>query len=335
MLGLALLTALLAGLFWFTGHGILVVFSAAVVAVVLDGLAGLVCRYTRLPRALALTLTVIAITLGLAALFWTAGTRMAAQAPALRSSLQQSVGELENRLRDAGVNLRILTGPEGSGGLVQGAVTRLLASEAPVAATLRFVGDLVVIVVAGIYFAVRPSIYTETLIKLFPIGRRDRLREVMRELANALRRWMAGRLVAMLAVGIMTTVGMLLLNVRLALSLGFIAGALTFIPYLGVIISLIPALLIALLTGTAVALYVVLLFFGAHLLEGYLLTPLIQKEAVHMAPGWLIVAQVFGFLLAGVFGMAMATPAAVVVTIVVQMLYVQDVLGDHVRVLGD
>lgn len=335
VLGIVMVTALVTAFFWFVSHGLLVMFSAAVLAVVLDGLSGWVGRYTRLPHGLALTATVAAIAVGLVAVLWVGGMRVSNQGPALRSNLQQSIGHLENRLKTMGVNPNALGGSAGSGGLMEGAVTHLLTSRASISETVDFAADLLIIVVAGIYFAAQPTVYLETAIKLFPRARRDRLREVFRAVANALRRWVAGRLAAMLAVGAITTIGMLLLNVRLALLLGFIAGALTFIPYLGSIVSLIPAVLIALLNGPATALYVTVLYVGAHITEGYILTPLIQEEVVHLAPGWLIMAQLFGYLLAGVFGMAMATPVAVVLTIVVQMLYVQDVLGDHVRLLGN
>jgi len=334
VLGMVLLGALLGAFVWYVSHGLLVMFSAAVLAVVLDGLTTMVCRYTRLPRRLALVLTVLAITGALGAVLWTGGVRVANQGPELRQNLEQSVGHLQAHLHAMGVSPRVLGESGASGGLIQGALARVLTSRASISETMRFATDLLVIVVAGIYFAANPRLYTETVIKLVPMGRRARLREVQAAVGVALRRWVAGRFAAMFAVGAMTTVGMLLLNVRLALLLGFIAGMLTFIPYLGTVISLIPAVLIGLLNGPATALYVALLYFGAHLLEGYVLTPLIQEEAVHLAPSWLIMAQVFGLLLAGIFGMAMATPVAVVITIVVQMLYVQDVLGDRVRLLG-
>ncbi|MEJ2687457.1 MAG: AI-2E family transporter [Gammaproteobacteria bacterium] len=335
VVGIALLAALLAAFFWFVSHGLLVMFSAAVLAVVLEGLSGWVKSYSKLPRALALTVTVATIAVGLAAVLWIGGMRVSNQGPALRANLEQSVTHLESRLKQMGVNPSALGAPSGSEGLIHGALTHLLASRASISETVNFAADVLIIVVAGIYFAAQPTVYLETVVKLFPLERRDRLREVFRAVANALRRWVAGRLAAMLAVGIITTVGMLLLNVRLALLLGLMAGALTFIPYLGSIVSLIPAVLIALLNGPATALYVALLYLGAHITEGYVLTPIIQEEVVHLAPGWLIMAQLFGYLLAGVFGMAMATPVAVVVTIVVQMLYIQDVLGDHVRLLGN
>jgi predicted PurR-regulated permease PerM len=62
---------------------------------------------------------------------------------------------------------------------------------------------------------------------------------------------------------------------------------------------------------------------------------LIQEEAVRLPAGWLIIAQVFGGLLAGIFGVLIATPVAIVAAILVQTLYVEDVLGDEVRILGE
>lgn len=333
-LGLALSAILATVALWYGGHGLLVAFSAILLATVLDGLTGFICRHTRLHRGLALTLSILVIAGALGALFWSSGVRAANQAPALRNSLEQAMGQLEALLRRWGVSPEVLNHATAGGGLIQSAVTGLLTSQTSITQTMHVTTDLIVIVVAGIYFAVTPEVYSETVIKLFPHARRERLREVRSVLANAVRRWMAGRLVAMFAVGAMVTVGLLLLHVRLALLLGFIAGVFTFLPYLGTIISLMPAALIGLLNGPPTALYVILLFFGAHLMEGYVLTPLIQRETVHLPPSWLIIAQMFGLLLAGIFGMAMATPLVVVITIAVQMLYVQDVLGDEVRLLG-
>jgi len=334
LLGVGLLAILVAASFWHVGHGLLVVFSAILFAVVLDGLTGLICRYTRLSRGVALALSIAVIVVALGALFWSSGVRAANQAPALRRALQEAMGQLGHLLHRLGVSPEVLSAQAAGKGMIQSAITGLLTSQASITQTVSFAGDQMVILVAGIYFAVNPEVYTETVIKLFPPARRARLREVRAVLANALHRWVAGRFAAMLAVGVVVTVGLLLLNVRLALILGFIAGAFTFLPYLGTVISVVPAALIGLLNGAPTALYVIILFFGAHLLEGYVLTPLIQQETVHLPPSWLIVAQLFGLLLAGILGMALATPLVVVITILVQMLYVQDVLGDDVRVLG-
>ncbi|MDA8093226.1 MAG: AI-2E family transporter [Betaproteobacteria bacterium] len=322
---------LAAVLIGFASPGALVVFTAAVFAVGLDGATAFACKYSRLPRVLGLIATVVILTAGVGAILWLGAVSAAAQAPALQQDLQQSIRTLQHLLRQAGLGASEPTGAEH---LLAKLLTHFVTIQGTIAGTANFAADLLVILVAGLYFAIGPRWYVETLVKLFPLARRTRVREVLGAMGNALRLWLAGRLAAMLLVGVGSGVGMAILNIRLPVLLGFIAGTLTFIPYLGMVIALIPAALIALLTGPASALYVVLLYLGIHLLEGYVLTPMIQQETVDLAPGWLIVAQTFGFLLAGLFGATMATPAAIVATVAVQMLYVQDLLGDHVHILG-
>ena len=65
--------------------------------------------------------------------------------------------------------------------------------------------------------------------------------------------------------------------------------------------------------------------------ESYLITPLIQERAVSIPPALLISAQV----VAGILGVLLASPMAVVLVVAVQMLYVEDTLGDHLNVLGE
>jgi predicted PurR-regulated permease PerM len=79
----------------------------------------------------------------------------------------------------------------------------------------------------------------------------------------------------------------------------------------------------------------VILYLGAHTLEGYVISPLIQARTVHLAPGWLILSQLLGGLAAGLFGILVAAPMMVTLTVIVQMLYVEGVLGDSPHILGD
>jgi predicted PurR-regulated permease PerM len=201
--------------------------------------------------------------------------------------------------------------------------------------SVEMVADLFIVIVAGIYFAAAPPFYVDTFLKLLPERRRERLRVVAREVGHGLRRWLLGVFVSMLAVGIVTGIGLTLLHVPLAGLLAIIATLLTFIPYIGTIISMIPALLIALLVSPITVLYVLVLYLLAHALEGYLVTPLVQSRTVRLAPGWLILSELVGGLAAGIFGVLIAAPLLVALTIIVQLLYVEDVLGDSMRTLGE
>ena len=133
----------------------------------------------------------------------------------------------------------------------------------------------------------------------------------------------------MLIVGIATSVGLSMLGVPLALILGIIAGFLDFIPYLGPIMAGVPAVLLALSISPELALYTVLLFVGVQLVEGYLLQPLIEARAVDLPPALVIVMQLIFGTLFGFAGVALATPLAAGLAVLVRMLYIEDVLGDR------
>lgn len=333
----ALLVAGLAAFAWAASNALLVLFATVLFAVLLDGLTRLLLRGIRMPRRLALTLVVLFIAAVIAGIFVFGGVRVANQAPRLRHTMQQSVQRIEHKLHGMGVSpnqLKSKLGPSSQGG---GADLSALFSHVHgyLSTSFEMGADVLIIIVAGIYFAASPHFYIGTPLKLVPERRRERLRVVAREIGHALRRWLIGRFVSMLSVGIVTGIGMAALHVPLAALLAIIACLMTFIPYLGTIISLVPAVLVALLNGPMTALYVLLLFLGAHALEGYVISPLIQSRTVHLAPGWLIMSQLVGGLIAGIFGILIAAPLLVTLTIVVQLLYVEDTLGDSVHVLGE
>jgi predicted PurR-regulated permease PerM len=90
----------------------------------------------------------------------------------------------------------------------------------------------------------------------------------------------------------------------------------------------VPAVLLAIMQGWNVAAYVVALYVGVHVLEGYLVTPVIEQQAVWLPPALSISAQVVFFTLAGVWGLALASPIAATTLVVVNMLYIEDHLGE-------
>jgi hypothetical protein len=151
----------------------------------------------------------------------------------------------------------------------------------------------------------------------------------MDDIGDTLARWLIGKSLSMLIVGIATAGGLTLLGVPLGLILGIIAGLLDFIPYIGPILAGVPAVLIALSISPDLALYTVLLFLAIQTLEGYVLQPLVEARAVEIPPALTIVMQlVFGSLF-GFAGIALATPLTAMLMVLVNKLYVEDILGDR------
>jgi len=194
--------------------------------------------------------------------------------------------------------------------------------------------DIVIVLFAGLYFALNPRVYVDNAIRLFPKHRRDRLHEVASSTSRALKLWFIGQFVSMAFVAVFVTVGLWLLGVPLAVMIGVISFFLGFIPYLGPILAAVPALLVALLVSPEMVLYVAILYFVLEQIQSYVVIPLVQERVVSLPPVLLIGAQLLFAAVSGILGIALATPIAVVVVVFVQMLYVEDALGDRVPVIG-
>jgi predicted PurR-regulated permease PerM len=201
-----------------------------------------------------------------------------------------------------------------------------LTAEISTVAEKAFEGlaGLVVIAVVGLYAGASPSLYERGLLSLFPTRRRDRAREVLGEVAYTLRWWILGQLVPMGVLAIVTWIGLWLIGVNLAFTLGIFTGVMVFIPYIGSLIAFAVTLLAVLIQGPAQIWPVVLLYVGIHAAEGYLLTPLIQKRAVYVPPALTILAQMLMGLLLGFLGFALATPLTAAAMVGVKMLYLHE-----------
>ena len=201
--------------------------------------------------------------------------------------------------------------------------------------TLGAIASISLIVLVAIYFTLAPATYVQNLLILVPRAQRKRAEEVMQAQTRSLRFWLLGRLASMVFVGALAGIGLMLLGVPMAFTLGLIAGLATFIPYIGPILGAIPALMVALLQGPMVVLYVAILYFVIETAESSLIAPMANKKAVDIAPAYTVIIQLAGGVVAGIPGVILATPLAVVAGVTIQLLYVEDVLGEDVEILGD
>jgi predicted PurR-regulated permease PerM len=193
----------------------------------------------------------------------------------------------------------------------------------------------VLVVIAGIYMASRPESYRDGFLLLFPARIRRRIGEATDGVWNALRHWLVGQVVAMLFVGVLVTLGLAILGVPSALALGFIAGLADFVPMVGPILALAPAVLLGLSVSPATALWVIVLYFVVQQIEGNIVTPLVQRRAVDLPPVITLFALIAFGVLFGPLGVVFATPLAVAVVVAVRQLYIRDTLGEETSVPGE
>ena len=187
---------------------------------------------------------------------------------------------------------------------------------------------VVIIMLVGVFLAADPQTYRDGLLRFLPVGRRRRVAEVLDEAEHVLRWWMVGQSVSMITVGVLISTGLWLLGVPMAPALGFLAALFTFVPYLGPIVSSVPGLLIAWSVSPTVLFYAFLLYVVVQNLEGWVLTPLVQQQAVHLPPALIVAAQMLAGIVWGVLGVIFATPLLAAAKLLIRRLYIEDVLGD-------
>ena len=314
---------------------LLVVFAGVLLAVFLDGIAMVIERLTKIRRGGALAIAIVLFFGFFVAAVWLVGPPVVTQIARLGEQLPSALEQLRGYLNEWEWGKQLVEWmPESSQLLPMG--TDVLKGVGGFFWTAA--GGLLnvfLMLFLGLYMAVSPSLYVDNIVRLFPIPKRRRTREVFAAMGVALRWWLVGRAASMAVVGVLTALGLWIAGVPEPLALALIAALLAFIPFLGPVLGAIPAILIALVESPIMTLYVVVVFTIVQVLENYFITPLIQQRAVSMAPALLITVQIVMAMLFGALGVLLATPLAVAFIVAVQMLYIHDVLGDRMKLLGE
>jgi predicted PurR-regulated permease PerM len=284
---------------------LVLVFAGLLFAILLATIADAVAGRTGWPRGVALALTLLGlliVTVGGALLLWPS---VSAQVDELSTQLPAALGELRAWL-EARAWGRWLLGQGTSGtAMPSGVVTRATMA---LASSVTAIGSLVVVFFVGLYGAAQPRVYRDGALQLVPRRRRAEAGTLIDEVVSTLRWWLFGTMLSMTVVGVLTTVGLWVLGVPLALTFGLLAAALTFIPNLGPVIAVVPPAVLTLAEAPTRALQVGALYFAVQLVESYAITPLIQRHTVSLPPALTIVAQVAMGVLLGIPGVAVATP---------------------------
>lgn len=319
---------------WPASQVFLVMFAAILFAILVDGLAELLTLRLTMSQTVARALVIFLLLTLVTAFFMLAGPQFSDQISQLTTQLPRAIERLNEVIKEQPwgkflKDIEIVESLKPSTGQILADLSGVFSS------VVETITNVVVVFFIGLYLAVQPEIYVRGVMHLVPKQNRERACEVVQALGHALRWWMVGRFSSMAVVGLLTTVALELIGLPLALVLGVIAGLFSFVPYIGPITSVVPAMLIGLMQSPLMALIVLIVYSVVQFIEGHFLTPLIQKRAVSMPPAVLLSSQFFMAIFYGLFGVLLATPLAVCIIVLVQMLYVQDVLKDEVKVLGE
>ncbi|HEY0625345.1 MAG TPA: AI-2E family transporter [Allosphingosinicella sp.] len=325
---IAIAIAGVALLLWRLRDLLLLVFGAVLVAVILTVIARPFRERLRLPSALALALAVLILLALFGVAFWMFGAEVIGQSAALQESIPRAWQTLLQRLEPLGLAQPLRDLAETSGGVVSriGGVAMSVGSG---------LADTLLVLIGGIYFAAQPDFYRRGVLKLVPKRGRGLAADAIDDSGKALRLWLFGRIISMAIVGLLTGIGLWLLGVPAALTLGLVAAILEFIPFLGPLLAAIPALLLAVATDPALALWVAGLYLLIQQIEGNVVEPLVQQRAVSLPPVLLVFGLVSATLIFGAAGIILGAPLTVVLFVLVKRLYIREALDTPSPIPGE
>ena len=316
---------------WQAVYVLLLIFAGILLAVLLRSLAELVHGGTRLPVGWSLALVCFTLLGGLALIVWLGAPPLSAQLDELSDQLPASIENLKGRLAQYRWGRWFVENAPTTQQFAERTQRVLLRSPGALMSAFNVIVAVITIAFIGVYLAAEPQLYTSGVLRLVPKLHREHAARVLGSVRYTLQWWLVGQGITMVVIGVLTATGLWLIGVPLWFLLGLLAALFNFIPNFGPFVSYVPSVLLALSIGPAAAIWVTVLFILAQSLEGYLLTPLVQRKAVLLPPALTITTQVLLGILVGVLGVMLSAPLTAAVLVVVKMLYVEEVLGDEMH----
>lgn len=312
--------ALAAGAFlaWQTAGTLLMIFGGLLLAALLDAAARGLQHLVPLGRgscfAIVCTLSAGVILMGIA---W-GGYTIVQEWDELHRVLTTQLKNVGNRLADMGVQT---PGPRG-GRITDEQIAGILLPDPAglfgrARSALGTAGDVILTLFIGFFVGLNPGAYRRGLASLMPRNRRNLVLSVVDEMAETLRWWLVGQVVTIVVVALSIALALMALGTPGALVLGLLAGFLNFIPYLGAFVGAVPIAIAASSQGGAMVVWVIAIYLLIQIIEGYVLTPLIQRRTVHIQPAHALGMQMLMGTLFGAIGIALAAPLQAVLRVAV------------------
>lgn len=302
---------------------LLLVIAGTLIAVYFRGLGTFIEKKTACPSWIALLISVFGSLIILALMFWLIGAEVQSQVAQLIDSFPSLIQHAKEQISQNPIGQKLLEyfSSENTQGRLKSIASTFLTT------TFGFLGDIYVILIAGIYLTVAPRLYKKGIVKLVPISGRKKADKTLSRLGHSLKQWLKGKLLSMLIIFVLIAIGLKIIGFPMWLALAILTALLNFIPNFGPIIAAVPAILIGLTISPTTALVVAGIFLVAQTLEGTLITPKIQQKMVDIPPALLIVSQVIIAAVTGFWGLVFAAPLLVIIIVLIKELYVKKMDG--------
>jgi predicted PurR-regulated permease PerM len=333
---------------WYFAATLFLIFAGMLLGVALNAMTTLLGRVIRLPHALRLTIVCLVLAGLLSGVVFLGGSTIAQQAKVLSDTIKSQLVTVKAFLEKNGVDTSYFnlgnptattsesstsetsapTPPRtlpsasefaSSGGAIVTQTLKLLLG------TVSAVGNFFIVLFLGLTFAAQPSVYRKGLLFMAPARHRERATVIVDRIGDTLERWLIAQILTMAAVFLVTWIGLALIGIQSSFILGIQAGLLAFIPTVGALLAGLIVVLASLASGWVAAISAFVLFLGVHALESYILTPMIQRQALDIPPATLFAFQILLGVVFGIWGLALALPLMAIVKVMIDYFKAEEV----------
>lgn len=328
--------ALVVAALYRAGDILILVFGSVLGAIVIHAIAALYADHLRLPAKAALAAAMVTVLGVIAFLGWLFGVEFRDQVNLLVTRLPGLLHELAGWAAQTPVGAKIVDAMQAAfagsrvaqdiGGLVSGAGELVL--------------NFLLVLIGALFFAADPKVYERGLLYLVPPRYRPAAEDALFDLGGTLRLWLKAELILMTSMGVLVGLGLWLAGVPSAAALGLLTGLSEFIPYIGPIAAMLPALGLAATVGTTPMLWTLATYATVRVIQTNFITPYVTARVVDIPPAMTVFAIIGIGYVFGVFGLFFSAALLVTIYTLVRSLYLREVLGEpipaahHERLLG-
>ena len=281
---------------------ILIICAGIVLGVMFDGGVRLLGRYLKVGRGLRLLIVVVGVVAFLVATFYLMGVGLMQQVEQLRTTLEGQTVKLTAWATQQG----FMPGASDISGIARQALGSVGQLTSWVGSAVGAITTLFFMLVLGLFFAMEPRVYERGVQWLVPRENRAEFALTFERMGFTLRRLLGGKLLAMVAQGVLTWIVLAIGGVPLAALLGIITGVLAFIPNIGAFVSGVLMVAVGFSAGMDTGLWAIGTYVVVQGLDGYVFSPLVARKTVDMPPALTLGAQILASAILGLIGLALA-----------------------------
>ena len=310
---------------WYFAATLFLIFAGILFGVFLSALTGLLGRVIGGGHGVRLALVCVLLTGMSAGVMVLGGSTITQQARLLSNTIKAQIVTAKAFLEEHGVDTSFLElgtpAPAGepstptpprnlpsAGAIASGGGAIVSQTLKLILGAVSAVGNFFIVIFLGVCFAAQPSVYRSGLLRCVPLRHRPFAAEIVDDIGDVLQRWLLAQMITMSAVFAITAIGLKIIGVPGSFILGIQAGLLAFIPTLGAILGGLIIVLASIASGWVAVISAFVLFLAVHALESYILTPLIQRQALDIPPATLFAMQILLGIVFGLWGLALALP---------------------------